>query len=171
MKNSYISSTAVNDLLKVDDYIHYTYQTNLRPPITLYIAYYESVGTGGGYHSPKNCLPGGGWSISEVKPFQLDTTAAQGGKTTVTEMIIRNRNEHQVVLYWYQNRGKTIYSEYWEKIHLVIDAILKGRRDGSFIRIMVYAPDGNIQETEREAKEFAESVYNELQQFIPGSSI
>lgn len=167
-KDSYISSPEVDNVLKVDDYIHYSYVTPSSPPITLYLAYYESVGTGGGYHSPKNCLPGGGWGISEVKTVDLLIDKSVRKTAKVTEMIIRNRSEHQVVLYWFQNRGRTIYSEYWEKVHLVLDAILKGRRDGSFIRIMAYSPDGNLQQTEEEARKFAALVYKELPRFIPG---
>ncbi len=168
MKDSYTSSTSVNEMLKVDDYIHYSYLKETTQPVRLYLAYYESVGTGGGYHSPKNCLPGGGWGISEIKTIQLEPGGEENSPVMVTEMIIRNRSEYQVVLYWYQNRGRTIYSEYWEKVYLVMDAILKGRRDGSFVRIMAYAPDGNLRQAEENAKEFAELTLNELKQFIPG---
>jgi len=31
--------------------------------INLYVDYYKAVGGSGGYHSPKNCLPGGWWAF------------------------------------------------------------------------------------------------------------
>ncbi len=42
--------------------------------------------------------------------------------STVSEMLIRSGPNYQVVLYWYQNKGRIIASEYWEKIYLVLDA-------------------------------------------------
>ncbi len=169
MQKSFLSSPEVSSLLRVDDYIHYGYLNKQKHQINLYIAYYESVGTGGGYHSPKNCLPGGGWGISQTKAVLLDSTDEQGRKRKVTEMIIQNKTQYQIVLYWYQNRGRTIHNEYWEKIFLVLDAIFKGRRDGSFIRIMIDVPDGNIQQAEKTVKKFAESVFLEINNYIPGN--
>ncbi len=163
------SSAAVIAMLGVDDYINYNYRDAKGRQINFYAAYYESVGTGGGYHSPKNCLPGGGWGISSVKEVQISPLDGSGKPVSVTEMIIRNRDEYQVVYYWYQNRGRIIASEYWEKIYLVLDAIFKKRRDGSFIRIMAFAPDGNISAAEEELNEFSSLALAELRRFIPGS--
>ena len=131
------------------------------------MAFYESVGTGGGYHSPKNCIPGGGWGIDTVKEVRF---VPQGRQTPVTAsaMIIRNRNEYQVVLYWYQNRGRIIYSEYWEKIYQVLDAILLKRRDGAFVRLIAAAPEGNVQQAEDTLKQFAALALSELDNYLPG---
>ncbi|MBV5330534.1 MAG: EpsI family protein, partial [Chlorobium sp.] len=81
---------------------------------------------------------------------------------------IRNRNEYQVVMYWYQNRGRIISSEYWEKIYLVLDAILKKRRDGTFVRLMAPAPGGDIQQAEKVLEQFAAQIVTELDNFLPG---
>ncbi|MDD2468024.1 MAG: EpsI family protein, partial [Desulfobulbus sp.] len=116
------STEAVIKMLGVDDYIEYNYADSTGRTVNFYTAFYESVGTGGGYHSPKNCIPGGGWGIDAVKTVEIQ--ARGRGTVTVSEMIIRNHNEYQVVFYWYQNRGRIIDSEYWEKIYLVLDAFL-----------------------------------------------
>jgi EpsI family protein len=161
------SSKGVVDMLGVDDYIDYSYQNSKGEQIHLYAAFYESVGTGGGYHSPKNCLPGGGWGIAEDGAVQLHS----GGNTPdeVTRMVIRKKSEAQLVYYWYQNRGRIIASEYWEKIFLVLDALLKKRRDGSFVRIMMVAPEGDVSRIESTINDFSGEVVTELRNFLPGS--
>src|SRR5262245_13342178 len=35
--------------------------STLEPPVNLFAAYFPSQRTGDTIHSPKNCLPGGGW--------------------------------------------------------------------------------------------------------------
>lgn len=161
------STGAVVQMLGVDDYIDFNYSTAKVQPINLYVAFYESVGTGGGYHSPKNCLPGVGWGIDAEKTMKIQLGGGQA-PVTVSELIIRNRNDYQVVLYWYQNRGRIIHSEYWEKIYLVLDAIMKKRRDGTFVRLIAPAPNGDIQQAEKDLQQFAALVLAELNNFLPG---
>lgn len=160
------SSDAVIKMLGVDDYIEYTYANPTGQSVNLYVAFYESVGTSGGYHSPKNCIPGGGWGIDTIKTVEIHSP--KRGAVTVSEMLVRNGNQYQVVLYWYQNRGRIIASEYWEKIYLVWDAILKQRRDGAFVRLMAPALNGNIQQAEKNVQEIAEQAVDTLDFYLPG---
>ncbi|WP_448871658.1 exosortase C-terminal domain/associated protein EpsI [Desulfobulbus propionicus] len=165
--SSHKSSDAVIKMLGVDDYIEYNYANPEGRTLNFYAAFYESVGTGGGYHSPKNCIPGGGWGIDSTKTIEVHPT---NGKppVMVSEMLIRNGNEYQVVVYWYQNRGRIIASEYWEKIYLVLDAILMKRRDGTFVRLMAPVQDGSIAQTEQHLQRFAGLAMAELEHFLPG---
>lgn len=169
--DSYLSSSDILEMLGVKDYIQYNYVNPQGDQVNLYIGYYDAVGVTGSYHSPKNCLPGGGWGIAEVKKVPLQGETSRGKPATVAEMLIQDGSEYQVVLYWYQNRGRIIHSEYWEKVYLVLDALFKGRRDGSFVRIMMYVKDGDIQGTEEKAKQFAEQVQVLLQDYLPGATI
>jgi len=86
-------------------------------------------------------------------------------------MIIRNGRQYQVVLYWFQNRGRIIASEYWEKIYLVIDALTKRRRDGSFVRLMAQTPDTSIETAEKLLIDFSEMAIPHLDNFLPGKKI
>lgn len=164
--SSRASTDEVVKMLGVDDYVEYNYANPAGRALNFYAAFYESVGTGGGYHSPKNCIPGGGWGIDRVKTVQLAPTDGRA-PVTVSEMIIRNRNEYQVVMYWYQNRGRIIGSEYWEKIYLVLDAVLMKRRDGTFVRLMAPVANGTIEQTEQQLQGFAPLAMKELERFLP----
>lgn len=170
LTDTFQSSADVIQLLGVDDYIQYNYSSPTDGAVNLYVGYYQSVGVTGGYHSPKNCLPGGGWGIDSVKEITLP--ADVGGKQpAVTRMLIRKGSDYQVVVYWYQNRGRIIASEYWEKVYLVLDALFKGRRDGAFIRIITYAPNGDIIKADKAAQAFAVEALVQLQTYLPGARL
>lgn len=171
LAESFQSSSEVLELLGVDDYIQYNYIDIKKNRINLYAGYYGAVGVTGSYHSPKNCLPGGGWGIDSVEEVILDTGEGEKARVRVSQMLIRNGSSYQVVLYWYQNRGRIIASEYWEKVYLVLDAIFKGRRDGTFVRIMTVAQDGEIAAAKQRSRIFAEQVLAILQDHLPGSEI
>lgn len=171
LSNSFQSSAEVLKMLGVDDYIQYNYIDGSNSRINLYAGFYEAVGVSGSYHSPKNCLPGGGWGIDNVKKVVLNTGVEGQDQATVSQMLIRNGSDFQVVLYWYQNRGRIIASEYWEKIYLVLDALFMGRRDGTFVRIMTVADDGDIATAEDRVKYFAEQALPFLEDHLPGATL
>ena len=171
LEAAFQSSADVLQLLGVDDYIQYNYLDESGDRINFYVGFYKAVGVTGSYHSPKNCLPGGGWGIATIKKVNLEPGAGERKKIEISEMLIRNGSDYQVVLYWYQNRGRIISSEYMEKVYLVLDAIFKGRRDGAFVRIMSVARHGDIEATEHRVKKFAETVMPLLEQYLPGASL
>jgi hypothetical protein len=57
-------SAPVIDMLGVNGYISYDYAEDSGRVLNLYISYFTAVGVTGAYHSPQNCLPGGGWKTS-----------------------------------------------------------------------------------------------------------
>lgn len=169
LSHSSQSSDAVVKLLGVNDYIDFTYQGPPGGSIGLYVAYYESVGVEGGYHSPRNCLPGGGWEIERISQVTLPV-GIEGSKTSrVSEMVIKNGDERQLVLYWFQNRGRVIGSEYWEKIYLVWDAMVKRRRDGSFVRIITAVDTEGLDKARQRARTFGIKIMGQLENFLPGA--
>jgi EpsI family protein len=160
----------VIQMLGVNDYISYDYAGGRGRVLNLYISYFTAVGVTGAYHSPQNCLPGGGWNIVSVEDIPLAEVPAayRGGK--IKKVVVQRGSEQQVVLYWFQNRGRIIASEYWEKIYLVMDAIFKKRRDGSFIRIMGQVPEKEDKDKfVQEMIDFAGRVVGIASDFIPGA--
>jgi EpsI family protein len=160
----------VIEMLGVDDYISYDYTEGSGRVLNLYISYFTAVGVTGAYHSPQNCLPGGGWNIVSVEDIPLAEVPAAYRGGEIKKVVVQKGSEHQIVLYWFQNRGRIIASEYWEKIYLVMDAIFKQRRDGSFIRIMGQVPrDGDKDKFTQEMIDFAGRVVGIASDFIPGA--
>jgi EpsI family protein len=167
--NTRLLSGPVAKMLGADDYIDYDYAAPEAPMLNLYISYFGCLDKKGGYHSPRNCLPGSGWDIAHSESLTLDLHRSEPSSAKVNMMIVVKGNKKRLVIYWYQNRGRIISSEYWGKIYLVLDSIFKRRRDGSFIRIMAPAPTGKTGGTAYYLKEFAEQVILILEEFIPGN--
>ncbi len=163
-------SDKVLDVLGLTDYIMRDYIPSsgekdgaMSLPVNLYVGYYSSQSKGKTYHSPKNCLPGGGWELTEIIPVDL---IVAGEKHVINSVLIQKGLEKQLVLYWFQDRGRVISSEYAAKIYLFLDTVMKKRSDGTFVRIM--APVRNsIEETLKEEILFAKAIYPLLKEHLP----
>jgi EpsI family protein len=153
--------------LRVDDYMMRQYADEQGLPLALYVGYYQSMRQGATYHSPKNCLPGSGWYFVKTGTARLDVTDAQGQTVEINRYVIQKGLDKQLVLYWYHDRGRIITSEYWAKIYMVLDAMVKNRTDGSLVRITVpFTGDGEAAAF-RQAKVFAETIFPVLRTYLP----
>ncbi len=168
-RKSFFDAPVIN-MLGVNDYISYDYTDRNGGLVNLYVSYFTAVGVTGGYHSPQNCLPGGGWNIASVDDVRLNGNAGAFNGSEIKKVIVQKGGDQQVVLYWFQNRGRIIASEYWEKVYLVLDAVFKQRRDGSFIRIIGQVPKGaDRAQFEQEMLDFAGKTVEAASKFIPGA--
>jgi len=154
------SSEDVVKMLGMDDYIDYDYRSADGDVINLYISYYSALGVSGAYHSPLNCMPGGGVKISRKHVLQLSENKK------INKMILSNAKKRDDAYYWYYTRGRTVYSEYIDRIYLVLDAIFKKRRDGSFIRIIHYP--GKNQTNDQHVMAFVKQVSLIIEEYLPG---
>ena len=150
--------------LGVDDYVSRVYTDRGRHNLGVYVGYFDSQRTGDIIHSPKNCLPGAGWEPVRSGLLTIEVPGEQ--RIAVNEYIIEKGLDRQLVLYWYQGRGRVVASEYWGKIWLVEDAITRNRTDGALVRIVTSAADGEEQARIREV-ELVRSLYPHLAEFIP----
>ena len=151
----------------VDDYLMRNYARRSAtplPPINLYIGYYASQRKGRTYHSPRNCMPGSGWEFVDAR--RVDVTL--GGKTReINRVVIQKGLDRQLVLYWYQDRGRIIASEYTAKACLVYDSVTMRRTDGALVRVVtpIY---GDVEEAFGYAREFTEEVFPHIEELLPG---
>ncbi|SDT96665.1 exosortase C-terminal domain/associated protein EpsI [Desulfobacula phenolica] len=155
----------VYNILGLEDYILADYRKNSGETVSLYVGFYQSQKQGDIIHSPKNCMPGAGWKIMDTT-IETVAMADTGKKIKTIKLLLQKGKEQQVVLYWFQSRGRIIYSEYMQKIWLVIDSVTKQRTDGSFVRLIspVTVDEG---ETIKVLKEFTKKVYPFLDEYIP----
>ncbi|MFW6201550.1 MAG: exosortase C-terminal domain/associated protein EpsI [Gemmatimonadota bacterium] len=111
-------------------------EDGLPPMFSLYVGYYDRQTRGQSIHSPKNCLPGGGW---EPLRSRRETIASEYGDIPVNRYLLQHSEtqERMLVLYWYQGRGRVVASEYAVKWHLLKDKALQGRSDEALVRVMV----------------------------------
>ena len=53
----------------------------------------------------------------------------------VNRVVIEKGFDRQLILYWYQDRGRIVASEYAAKGYLILDATTRNRTDGALVRI------------------------------------
>lgn len=155
----------IYEVLGVDDSFLANYFGPDNRLIQLYVGFYGSQREGDIIHSPRNCMPGGGWNITRMtyETLRLDNDR----KVRVRQLLLEKGKQKQVVLYWFQSRGRIIASEYNQKIYLVLDAIMRNRTDGSFVRLITPVVGGDQQEAEAEIKAFGERLIPMLSDYIP----
>lgn len=156
------------DALKFDDYLLADYRDPAGDSINLYVAYYGSQRKGASVHSPKSCLPGGGWRIQDFS--QRDVSGAEVGNQPlrVNRSLIQMGDERLLVYYWFQQRGRVMTNEYLVKWYLFWDALTQNRTDGSLIRLTIEAPLGDdLKEKDAVLSDFARQIEPSLQRFIP----
>jgi exosortase D (VPLPA-CTERM-specific) len=94
------------DELKFDDYILTDYSDGNGMPVNFYAAYYGSQSTGESSHSPRNCLPGGGWQIKESSRKEIPGVTVGDNPLIVNRFEIRKGDTGQLVYYWFQGRNR-----------------------------------------------------------------
>ena len=152
-------------VLRASDYL----LRDFRKPATgeaanFYVGYYASQRTGATYHSPLNCLPGTGWTLSE--PGKATIALPDGSSFVANKYVIQNGEYKSLMIYWYQGRGRNVASEYWGKVYTVLDSVRLRRSDGAMVRVTV--PIGNSEaKAEEAAIEFASAASALLPEFVP----
>lgn len=151
-------------VLRTTDYTMREYSLPNGRVANVYVGYYASQRTGATYHSPQNCLPGAGWVMKEPEKIQITTDS---GKTfEANRFIIENGIFSEILIYWYQGRGRAVASEYDDKVYTVLDSITRRRSDGSMVRVMTSVGNSELESTEEAVKLSARLAEN-LGEFVP----
>lgn len=154
------------NILKADDYLTRDYVSpSSSDAVNLYVAFFKTQRTGQTPHSPKNCLPGGGWvpSVSAMVDIPIPGRPAP---IRVNQYIVSKGPSRDVVMYWYQSHGRVVASEYTAKIYVVADALRYNRTDTALVRVVVPVT-GSDDDAVRLAREFIVSFFTPLAQFLP----
>ncbi|MCG7982610.1 MAG: VPLPA-CTERM-specific exosortase XrtD [Candidatus Thiodiazotropha lotti] len=154
--------------LKLDDYIIGDYTNQLGSPVNFYIAYYASQQAGSAAHSPRSCIPGGGWKIDTVTEVSIPGLDINHTPLTVNRLVIMKGNVKQLVYYWFQQRGRVITNEWLVKWYLFLDGFTMHRTDGALVRLTTTIRDGEDWiDGDKRLVEFAEKVAPILVDYIP----
>lgn len=152
----------VAEVLGADD----TIVVNLTDPdgglVNLYLAYLDAQRDGRSWHSPRQCIPGGGWQITDHRIVK--TTTPSGKKLAYNRLIISTRNHRQLVYYWYDQRGRKIANEFVMKFWLIVDAVTRKRSDGAMVRLIAPVSDaGGLEKADKQLQE----MMNRMDAFLP----
>ncbi|MEO0399030.1 MAG: VPLPA-CTERM-specific exosortase XrtD [Pseudomonadota bacterium] len=127
-------SPLVADVIGADDTIVVDMVSPDGDFVNLYLAYLEARRDGRSWHSPSQCIPGGGWGITQ---HTVETGATPtGAPLNYNRLVIQNGPARQLVYYWYPQRGRHIANEFVMRLWLTVDAVSRRRSDGAMVRLM-----------------------------------
>jgi len=151
-------------VLRSSDYLLRNYRGTDGRVVNFYVGYYASQRDGATYHSPLNCLPGAGWVMNE--PGKITITPEGRAPFVANRYLIQNGLHKELLIYWYQGRGRAIASEYWGKVYTVVDSVRLRRSDGAMVRIMTPV-DGSESKALQAAVDLATHSSAILPEFVP----
>ena len=134
--------------------------------VNLFIAYFPSQRTGDTIHSPKNCLPGSGWT--PVRSDRITIAVPGQAPFLVNRYVIAQAQQRQLVLYWYWAHNRAVASEYAAKFYLISDSIRMHRTDGSLVRVTTpIAENQSIESAQQTLLSFSSNVVPLLNTYVP----
>ncbi len=156
------------ETLKFDDYLLADYRGAEGAPVNFYVAYYGSQRKGQSAHSPRTCIPGGGWEITSLRTMEVPTNDATTTMLRVNRLVIQKADAKQIVYYWFKQRDRVLANEYLVKFFLFWDALAKQRTDGALIRLTASVQPGHDEgEADRVLADFTKSVNPLMSRYVP----
>lgn len=157
----------VRDVLGPGDFLLRPYNdTTNDKGVNLFIAYFPSQRTGDTIHSPKNCLPGSGWTPVESDRILIDVRGH--APFLANRYVIAQGQQRQLVLYWYWAHNRAVASEYAAKFYLISDSIRMHRTDGSLVRVTTpIAENESLESAQQTLLSFSSNVVPLLNTYVP----
>ena len=154
------------DVLQADDLLNRVYaDQGEKRGADLFIAAFRTQRNGKAPHSPKNCLPGNGWTPLNSGEFSIDV--GRGQPIDVNRYVVVHGDQRSLVLYWYQSRDRAIASEYKAKFWVIMDAMRLNRTDTALVRVVVPITNKDEDQAARTAVEFVRAFYTSIRQNLP----
>ena len=132
------------DVLRADDYLTREYRAPGGKSASLFVAYFRSQRAGQTPHSPKNCLPGSGWSWSVADTIGVNI-AGRSQPIEINRYVVSKGDNRAVVLYWYQSRDRVLASEYRAAAFTAFDAIRYNRTDTELVRVVTPVASNGVE--------------------------
>ncbi len=155
------------DALKFTDYLLANFGRSGNAPVNFYVSYYDSQRKGESAHSPRVCLPGGGWVIDRFERQDVSRAAPGGRALQVNRAVMSFGSEKQLVYYWFQQRGRIITNEYLVKWFLFWDSLTRNRSDGAMVRLITPVGAGGEAQADANLQDFVRTVQQQLPRYLP----
>ena len=158
------------DALKLTDYVVADFRTPQDSmPVNFYAAYYASQRKGEAVHSPRSCIPGGGWRIESISPRTVaEVSLPSGDPLVVNRVVIAKGPIRQVVYYWFAQRGRTLTNEYLVKWFVFWDGMTRNRTDGALVRLVTPLRENeDIKVADARLSALVQKIYPLIDTYIP----
>jgi EpsI family protein len=157
--------TDIVQALSVDDYFLADYVQAGQRTVNFYVAFYASQSGGESTHSPRTCMPGGGWEITQI---DRATVSAGPESLPVNRVIIQKGEQRQLVYYWFKQRDRLLTNEFAVKWYIFRDGITRDRSDGALIRLVtpIYGNE-NVATADGRLQAFLALSEPQIRRFVP----
>jgi exosortase D (VPLPA-CTERM-specific) len=156
------------DELKFDDYVSMRYTNPAGDFVDFYAAYYNSQSAGQSAHSPRSCIPAGGWEIKDLSRLSIPNYQHNNNEIALNRLQIQKGDAKLIVYYVFKQRHRYLTNEFLVKWYLFWDAVWLQRKDGALIRISFLAQDGVTTDVyDKKAFDFFKSAHTDLIRYIP----
>ena len=155
-------------VLGLDDYLLVNYRGDTADDVVnAYVAYYASQRKGVSPHSPRVCMPGGGWRITDLARGALVSVPGEV-PFPVNRALIEHGAQRQLVYYWFEQRGRRVANEYSMKWHLLVDAVVMNRTDGALVRLTTpLQPGESVERGEARLQDLVAELVLLLPEYVP----
>jgi EpsI family protein len=137
----------------------------LRADASLFVAGFRTQRNGKSPHSPKNCMPGSGWTQLSSDDYTIDVGLE--APIVVNRYVIVHGQEREMVLYWYQSRDRVVADEFKAKFWVVADAMRLNRTDTALVRVIVRIDNSDEAAATRTGAEFVKAFFTTLRGYLP----
>jgi EpsI family protein len=152
----------VQEYLKPNAYILRDYANPaLGSSVNVFVAYFKSLQSGYGPHSPAVCLPGSGWLVLDREIIDISVPGRDAG-IPVNKFVLEKSGQHILVLYWYQNDRNVWAQEFQGKLRLLPDLIKYKRSDVSLVRLVQPLQGEDASQALTDCKQFTKLIFPAL---------
>jgi len=156
------------DTLKLDDYLLANFVNNRQQVVNLYVAYYGSQSKGASIHSPRTCMPGGGWEIKRLTQRIVDGVRIGSKSLAVNRAEIELGDNKQLVYYWFRMHGRGITNEYLLKWFVFWDALTSNRTDAALVRVTTpLGPGESFADADSRLVDFVKTMNPNMSNYVP----
>jgi len=127
----FVLSENVAEVLKADAVLNRVYRHQDGREVMVFMAYFAQQAVNSQIHSPRHCVPGGGWHIMSL---DQETLSLPGGPQNAARMLVARNEQKQQIDYWFRTRTRTLAGEYALKWDLVRNALANRPTDALFVR-------------------------------------
>ena len=156
-------SEEVIKVLLPTDYLSRRYVREDGATVDMYLSFFNGSPEAGRIHSPKNCLPGGGWTELSSRRRVLELGKE---KVNLVQAVYAQGESREVIYYWYAMRGQTLSDEFSLKLAEIKGSMFHGRRDQSFMRISTYSKD-DLEVVTKRIEDFLRDFYPVIIEYLP----
>lgn len=156
------------ETLRLDDYLLADFHRPGHRTLKFYVAWYDSQRAGRSAHSPRSCLPAGGWHIETFSRKELPSVSIGGARLRVNRVMIQLGSHRQLVYYWFQQRGRVVTNEYQAKWYLFWDSLTRRRTDGALVRLTIPVDQvESASDADQELIDFLSRIAPLLPRYVP----